>query len=198
MKKKDKINDEGGYIPIVTGNDPIVEGGFDPIVSGNNPIVETEIPHMSVQEFDDIVLDIYEKNKKDAIIKVTEEMINPVPQMSKEEFEAELQKHMKEAAASVGVTKHTYDVPIWESPVWEQLLGAVQAFKNNGYKITYWAPSEIIPQLDEIAVRLVENETESVVIITGDVNLCPLPALNCHHYHLITLLPEFNVKYVEL
>lgn len=120
--------------------------------------------------------------------------------LSQKEFEAELQKQLEESAKQVATTVFKQD-SIIGTPAWYEMLEAAAQFRRNGYKITYWAPNEIIPELDSIASKLVEGETESVVIILGDLRLTKLPSLSCHHYHTIELLTDFpriKITYTEL
>ena len=120
--------------------------------------------------------------------------------LSKEEFQEQLQEQLETTAKMVATTIYTQE-SIVGSPIWNKMLEAVKEFKRNGYKIVYHAPNEIIPELDEIAEKLIEGETESIVIILSDARLIKLPTLNCHHYHLIELLsdyPELKITYIEL
>lgn len=115
--------------------------------------------------------------------------------LTQEEFEAELQRQLQDTTKMVASIK-MINSPIWEFPIWQEMLNAVAEFKRNGYKITYWDPKETIFKASEFAVPLVEGETESVIIIAEPK--AKLPKLKCHHYHLITLAATLEIQYVEL
>jgi hypothetical protein len=79
------------------------------------------------------------------------------------------------------------------SEAWIGMLAAVADFKRNGYKITYWSPEEEIPELMALGTELVSQESEAVVIVTGNAKELKLPKLKCPHYHLIEVVPQLKI-----